>query len=59
MSFASQSKRIEAARKRNERESVKRQKELERQTKERVKLSALEQAKSDIAAALGVGNSCS
>ena len=48
MSFASQSKRIEAARKRNERESVKRQKELERQTKERVKLSALEQAKLEV-----------
>jgi hypothetical protein len=49
MSFASNWRKIEAARKRVERESLKLQRELVRQANEREKLSLLEQAKLEVA----------
>lgn len=48
MSWAAAQKRIEAARKREERAALKRQRELERMMKEQAKLSALEQAKLEV-----------
>ena len=50
MSWAAAQKRMEAARKREERASLKRQKELERMLKEQAKLSAAEQARLEVEA---------
>jgi hypothetical protein len=50
MSWAAEQKRIEAARKREERASLKRQKELERMLKEHAKFSAQERARLEVEA---------
>ena len=50
MSWAAAQKRMEAARKREDRASLKRQKELERMLKEQAKLSAAEQARLEVEA---------
>lgn len=50
MSWAAAQKRMEAARKRDERASLKRQKELERMLKEQAKLSAQDQARLEVEA---------
>lgn len=48
MSWATQVKRIEAAHRRQEREAVRRQRELQRRAKEHAKLTALEQARLEV-----------
>ena len=50
MSWAAAQKRMEAGRKREERASLKRQKELERMLKEQAKLSVAEQARLEVEA---------